>query len=190
MPPTLFHHQGNFASEIIQFCFFIMKTIYPLGLCYFTAISTNQKVDFMKELNNSYRYACLQCSFTDNQLSEYLQYKRRKTGAIPVNYAVSHMQEDGMWVLGDTYITPEGKLMEVQGSKYVWIGGTFKGPRVVDDSQNCCISRPLTTEPLQRLLQSLKRIMKHNFIPCILTMAGKYLYLQHMLLSSTCIVLF
>ena len=129
----------------------------------------------MKELNNSYKFACLQCSFTDNQLSEYIQFKRRKTTSIPVKYAVSHvgLQQDGMWVLGDNaYISPDGDLVPVEGSKHVWLGSIFRGAAVADDSSNCCISQPLTTEPLHRLLCNLKAVMKHNFLPCVLTMAG------------------
>ena len=139
----------------------------------------------MKELNNSYKFACLQCSFTDTQLSEYIQYKRRKTATIPVKYAVSHvgLQEDGTWVLGgNLYISPEGELVPAEGSKHVWLGSMFRGAGVANYSNNCCISRPLTTEPLSRLLHNLKVVMKHNFLPCVLTVAGKRrnIYCMHM----------
>ena len=143
--------------------------------CYFTAISTNRKGDFMKELNNSYKYACLQCSFNDVQLSEYIEYKQRKTETIPVKYAVSHVgvQEDGMWVLGDnTYVNSDGSEVPMEGSKYVWLGSIFKGPGVADDSSCCTISRPLTTAPLRRLMCNRREAMKHTFSPCVLTLAG------------------
>ena len=126
----------------------------------------------MKELNNSYKFACLQCSFTDTQLSEFIQFKRRKTGDIAVKHAVSHVgkQEDGMWVLGENiHISPNGDLVSVEGSKHVWIGSMFQGPGVADGDIKCSVSLPLTTEPLSRLLCYLKKVMLHNFIPCVLT---------------------
>ena len=129
----------------------------------------------MRELNNSYKYACLQCSFNDTQLSEYIQYKTRKTATIPVKYAVSNvgLQDNGIWVLGDnTYISPNGEEVSMEGSQYVWLGNVFRGAGVADDSNTCCIHHPLTTKPLNHLICSLKAQMKHNFFPCVLTMAG------------------
>ena len=114
-------------------------------------------------MNNSYKLTCLQCSFMDNQLSEYIQCKGRKTAAIPVKYAVSQvgLQQDGTWVLGDnTYISPEGELVSVEWSKHVWLGSMFRGAGVANDSNNCCISQPLSNEPLRALIQNLKIIMK------------------------------
>lgn len=73
-------------------------------LCYFTTGSTNKKADFLRELNSSYKHACLQCSFSDKEVSEFIQYKKRTTAALPVKFAVSHvgMQADGSWVLGSS----------------------------------------------------------------------------------------
>ena len=154
-----------------------LYTISLCRLCYFTAISTNRKADFMRELNNSYKFACLQCSFTDTQLSEYIQYKRRKTDKIPVKYAVSHVgkQEDDTWVLGgNIYISPDGELIPVEGSEHVWLGSMFRGAGVADGSVHCSINLPLSTKPLKQLLCYLETVMKHNFLPCALTMAGNY----------------
>ena len=116
------------------------NSLFKCRVCYFTAVGTNRKSDFMRKLNNSYKYACLQCSFTDTQLSEFIQFKRRETGSIPVKRAVSHVgrQDDGMWVLGDDiYISPQGKLVPVEGSKYVWLGSMFRGAGVADESLQC-----------------------------------------------------
>ena len=63
--------------------------------------------------------------------------------------------------------------MPVDGSNHVWLGNMYRGAGVADNSNNCSISLPLTTEPLSRLLHNLKAVMKHNFLPCVLTMAGK-----------------
>ena len=162
----------SYVHPISCKCF--SSSTFKCRTCYFTAIGTNRKSDFMRELNNSYTFACLQCSFTDTQLSEFIQYKRRETGHIPVKHAVSHVgkQDDGMWVLGDNiYISPDGKLVPVSVSQHVWLGHMFRGPGVADENLKCSINLPLT-KPLKDLLHILKRVMKHNFIPGILTMAG------------------
>ena len=69
---------------------------------YFTSESTNRKCDFMRELNGSYKITFLQCSFSDKELSEFIQVKKRKKRPLPVKHAVSHvgLQADGTWVLG------------------------------------------------------------------------------------------
>lgn len=56
-------------------------------------MSTNRKQDFMKELNMSYRTACL----SDKELNEYIQEKKHAAGDLPVKSAVSHvgLQKDG-----------------------------------------------------------------------------------------------
>ena len=57
----------------------------------------------MRELHVSYKLACLQCSFSDRELNEFIQFKKRNTEGLPVKYAVGHvgLQKDGTWVLGN-----------------------------------------------------------------------------------------
>lgn len=134
----------------------------------------------MRELNASYRLACLQCSFSDKELSEFIQFKKRKE-TLPVKYAVAHvgMQPDGVWVLGNSVcISGEGELMPVEQSKHVWIGDIYRGAGVASELDQCALQLPLTTEPLQHLLLGLKKCMKHNFFPCIITMAGAVMTLH------------
>lgn len=75
-------------------------------LCYFTSASTNCKGDFVKELSASYAHACLTCSFSDKELADCFQHKKRKAGLLPLKYAVSHIgeQEDVTWVLWNRVI--------------------------------------------------------------------------------------
>lgn len=147
-------------------------------ICYFTSESTNRKVDFIRELNASYKQACLQCSFSDKELSEYIQFKKRKNVTLPVKYAVSNvgLQSDDVWVLGSNiYISDEGD--EIEQSKHVYIGDIFQGPGVA--SCQCSIELPLTTEPLTVLLVALKQYMKHNFFPCLIAMGGTIMALHY-----------
>ncbi len=151
-------------------------------VCYFTSESTNRKSDFIRELNASYKQACLQCSFSDKELSEYIQFKKRKSVDLPVKYAVSNVgqQSDSVWVLGSgVYISDEGEEISAEQSKHVWIGNIYHGPGVASSLDQCTIELPLRTEPLAVLLLALKQSMKHNFFPCLITMAGSIMALHY-----------
>ena len=85
-----------------------------------------------------------------------------------MKYAVSQVgvQEDATWVLGkDAYFSSDGDDLPVEGSKHVWLGDVFGGPGVAARDDKCFIEFPLSTPPLQSLLQSLNCQMKHNFYP-------------------------
>lgn len=67
----------------------------------------------------SYRSACLHCSLLDKDLSEYIQWKKRNSGELPLKYAVAHVgvQEDGTWVVGENgCISPKGKGIPMEES--------------------------------------------------------------------------
>ena len=99
------HCTPDVASQTIE-------CLSAYRLCYYTSASTNRKSDFVKELSASYKLACLTCSFSDEELGEYFQHKKRRAGSIPLKYAVSHvgLQEDGTWVLGSsTYFKFSGE---------------------------------------------------------------------------------
>ena len=130
----------------------------------------------MKELSSSYRLACLTCSFSDKELAEFFQHKKRRAGILPLKYAVSRvgLQDDGTWVLGrDVYFNKDGEAMSADGSKHVWLGGMFNAPGIASENHQCTIQLPLSTNPLSSLLQALQDCMAHNFYACVLTMAGK-----------------
>ncbi len=150
--------------------------------CYFTADSTNKKSDFMKCLNSSYKAACLQCSFSDKELAEYIQSKKRNSHSITKKFSVGRVgqQADGTWALsGSVYISSTGEVMSIESSRYVWIGHMFCGAGVARDTDQCRIELPLTTDPLCALLERLKVHYGHNFMPCVLTMAATILALHY-----------
>ena len=93
--------------------------------------STNKQADFMKCLNSSYKAACLQCSFTDKELAEYIHYKKRNAGNLPRKYAVTVVgkQADGSWVFcSDVHLTSTGEITDPASSEYIWSGHVFSGP--------------------------------------------------------------
>ena len=151
---------------------------YTCRLCYFTSLSTNRKQGFMRELAMSYRSACLHCSLFDKDLSEYIQWKKRKSGHFPLKYAVAHVgvQEDGTWVVGENgCISPKGESIPIEESRYIWISNVYNGVGVADAAQQCKIELPLTSDPLKSLLDVLRETSQHNFIPSLLLIAGIYL---------------
>ena len=136
--------------------------------CYFTAESTNKKANFMRCLNSSYKLACLQCSFSDKELGEYIQFKKCEASRLPKKYAVQTVgqQADGSWVLAsNAHLSQTGNVIDLENSQYVWLGDIFCGPGVALACDACTIELPLTTNPLCSLVEHLKAHMQHNFMP-------------------------
>ncbi len=127
----------------------------------------------------SYRSACLHCSFFDKDLSEYIQWKKRNSGPLPLKYAVAHVgvQEDGTWVVGENgCISPNGKHIPIEESHYIWISNVYNGLGVAAAAQQCKIELPLTSDHLRILLGLLREASQHNFIPSLLLIAGILIY--------------
>ena len=158
-------------------------------LCYFTAESTNKKTDLMKCLNSSYKLACLQCSFADKEVSEYIQHKKRHSTTLPRKYAVKKVgkQPDGTWVLShNVHLSSMGEPIGIENSRYVWIGDVFTGDGVASAADQCRIELPLTTDPLCSLMASLQSHFQHNFLPCVMTMAAGILCLHYQMMLQKC----
>ena len=160
----------------------------PCRRCYFTSESTNRKTDFIKEISASYKHACLQCSFSDRELSEFIQFKKRQSQPIPVKYAVSHVgcHADGTWVLGNNaYFAADGTPITMQDSKYVWIGDIYQGRGVAKEANQCKITEPISTDYLQSMLILLKKTMQHNFFPTVMTISGTIMALHYTTFMET-----
>lgn len=109
-------------------------------MCYFTVESTNKKSEFMKCLNCSYKLACLQCSLTDKELGEFIQFKKQKTKDLQKKYAVKQigLQPDGTWVMANNiYLSSEGRILNMKESQYVWISDLFSGPSIPSACEQC-----------------------------------------------------
>ena len=143
----------------------------------------------MRCLNSSYRLACLQCSFTDKEVAEYIQQKKRDSTMLPRKYAVKKVgkQPDGTWVLShDVHLSSTGELIAINDSRYVWIGDVFCGDGVASATDQCAIELPLTTDPLCSLMASLRDHYQHNFVPCVMTMAAGILCLHYPTMLKKC----
>lgn len=116
----------------------------------------------------SYRSACLHCSLLDKDLSEYIQWKKRNSGELPLKYAVAHVRvkKDGTWVVGENgCISPKGKSIPMED---VWISNVYNGLGVAAVMQQCNVELPLTSDPLRVLLSILREKLPSiiSFHPC------------------------
>ena len=126
----------------------------------------------MKEISSSYKIACLQCSFSDKELSEFIQHKKRQSQP---KYAVSHVgrHANGTWVLGNNaYFSRDGTPITINDSKYVWIGNIYQGKGVAKEVDQCKIMKPFSTDCLKSMLSLLHCTMLHNFFPAVMTISG------------------
>ena len=135
----------------------------------------------MRGLNWSFRKGCLQCSFSDKDLNDFIQFKRRNSNVVKKK-AVEKIgrQQDGTWTLGyGVYISTEGKQLAEAECESVWISHVFQGRGIPDASLSCTINTPLSTESLESFLNLLSKHMKHNFMPALLVMSSSAMVLNY-----------
>ena len=135
----------------------------------------------MRVLNWSYRVGCLQCSFNDKDLNEYVQLKKRRS-VLQKKSAVQKIgrQFNNTWILGEDFcITLSGYPITSSESKYVWIiSNVFSGSGIPSPSLGCNILLPYSTEPLNHLLTTLSLHMGHNFYATLL-LIGSAAFVLH-----------
>ena len=75
----------------------LLFSLHTCRQCYFTPESTNKRSDFMKLVNWSYKVGCLHCAFSDKELCDFIQKKKRSATSITKKYAVEDIgkQPDG-----------------------------------------------------------------------------------------------
>ena len=135
----------------------------------------------MRVLNLSYRVGCLQWSFTDNEMNEFIQLKKRSL-TLSKNNAVQLVgkQPDGTWIVGGGIcISTEGVQILESDSSFVWISDVFQGVGIPSPATACRISVPLTTGTLQPLLSTLADRLCHNFYPTLLVLGSAILVLHY-----------
>ena len=114
-----------------------------------------KKEKFMQQINFSRNVGGLTCPFSDYQLSEFIQHRRRDGGRLPVKIAVDHVgpQPNGSWVLGPSlFFSSQGMLQDPDESKYTWIGNLYEGPGIAHHSTACSIQLHV-----QQLVDQLRR---------------------------------
>ena len=144
---------------------------------YFTTNSVHRKTEFMQIINSSCSESGFTCSFTDKELAEFIQFKKRKDYAVPTKkvVAVVGLQPGGdVWVLGKNICihAHTGDLINPSECDYQWIGHLFKGPGVAPDSTALLVQLPLTSDHIMPLSDAMRGIMKHNFLQGLLSLGA------------------
>ena len=63
----------------------VVYLLFRTKMCFFTSDSSMKREKFNYQINHSYHgEGGLTCSFTDFQLSEFIQQKRQREGNLPV----------------------------------------------------------------------------------------------------------
>ncbi len=126
----------------------------------------------MRVLNWSYRVGCLQCSFNDKELNEYIQIKKRKSRLCRKS-AVQKIgkQSNNTWVLAkDISINSDGDL--ISDSEYIWISDVYSGQGIPPSTASCTIDLPLSINHLNPLLNALHSHFGANFFPALLVIGA------------------
>ena len=111
------------------------------------------------------------CSFTDKEVNEFIQFKKRRDGHLDTKRAISKvgLQDNGSWALSEKVIIGnDGEPIPPEDSPYIWIGHLLDGPGVAKPSDAIPLSLPLNKKQLQPLIVALKSILAHNFFPGML----------------------
>lgn len=115
------------------------------------------------------------CSFTDKEVSEFIQAKKRWDGHLEAKKAVSRVgrQENGSWVLNEEVIVGvSGQQVSLDTSPYTWIGHLLEGPGVAKPGDAIPVEVSLSSQRLEPLVQALRSILKHNFFPGMLVLGA------------------
>ena len=85
-----------------------------------------------------------------------------------------------MWILGnELHIDPSGNLIDPTDSPYVWLSQKVEGDNIEANSLIPEIELPLTTSGVIPLLQAMKKCLKHNYLPSLLSVAAAIMSLHY-----------
>ena len=116
-------------------------------------------------------------------MTQFWQYKKRLSPAVPVKTAVSTvgMQDNHKtWVLGkDIHIdATTGNLIPPNESQYVWLSHLCRGKGIASNADAVSIFLPSTTDGLLPLIEAIIVAMKHNS-PAALMVLGSACIAMH-----------
>ena len=141
------------------------------------------KQNFLKEIRTTFGLGGFVCSLSEKELSEFYQHLEKSfsfddQAKVKMGLSCAGKQPgDGEWVLNKhLHIDEDGRQISESESKYAWqpIGGPcieLAGKNMLQTSIDlqCNIVKPLqSSQSLQKLLQLMQMVFKHNFIPSML----------------------
>jgi hypothetical protein len=152
--------------------------------CYYTMENIHFKIKFLQDIRLTTGVGGYSCSFNDREMVEFHQELERRFSHESENAhkrgvsCVGRQPEMNVWVLNpNVHINEDGHLIE--NSELVWtpIGGPcleLMGSRKGETQRydiHSDITLPLTTAPIEECGILLKNILKHNYVPGIVTLA-------------------
>lgn len=134
---------------------------------YVTSDSIHKHQDFISSINGSCEGG-LTCSFDNKEVTQFWQFKRRKSGKIPQKRAVATVgkqDNNNTWVLSkDLQISQfNGEAINPADSKYIWLGHLLQSKGIAANANAIYIPGPLTTDGLHALIETMHTVMCHNF---------------------------
>ena len=142
--------------------------------------SINKKSDFIQQLNSSYQSGGLSCSFSDKELVQFINWKKKlyAKGGIIRKQGVTRLGKQPcgrIWVLSPNLFLDEDGRESAQHD-YVWMTNLvafINSPKeVLLEEVTCDIILPLSTSIFSSLLDSLKICLSHNFFSGLLVLGG------------------
>ena len=115
------------------------------------------------------------CSFNDKEVSEFILFKKRRDGYLDTKRAVSTVgrQPDGSWVLNaDIIVAPDGESIEAKDCPYISVGHLHEGPSLAKPSEAVPVCLPLSSQSLHPLVDALRSILGHKFVPGMLVLGA------------------
>ena len=167
----------NVQISVVDFCY---------RKCFFTMESTSHKSKFLAQINNSFGSGGMSLALNEAQFAMFIQFlKQESADSLTIRKAVTRIgQQHGteLWVLGEgVHIDAQGTLVPTEEQVYMWLNWSVEqGLSNVSMKEVIpTIILPLSTTILHRAVELLHAIMKHNFIPAILMVAGGVMALHY-----------
>lgn len=142
--------------------------------------SINKKSNFIQQLNNSYQSGGLSCSFSDKELVQFINWKKKlyaKEGIIRKQGVMRLGKQPcgKIWVISpNLFLDEDGK--ETTQHDYVWMTNLvafINTPKeILLEEVTCDIILPLDTSIFSKLIVSLKLCLCHNFFSGLLVLGG------------------
>lgn len=130
-------------------------------------VTIHKHHEFISSINGSCEGG-LTCSFDNREVTQYWQYKRRRSGKLTQKMAVAtvgRQADNTTWILSkELQISEEGgQAINPQESNYIWLGHFMQSRGIASNTNAIYIPGSLTTDGLHLLIETMHKIMGHNF---------------------------
>ena len=151
---------------------------YLHRFCFFTTDSLLLRQTFLKDIRFTFGAGGFVCSLTEKELAEFHQHLESNFSfdnpcKVKKGLSYAGRQSDGVWIVNrELHISDDGAQIPLTKSAYSWqpIGGPcielFSKNQMCTIDMQSSVELPLESKkPLHALLEAMKTVFKHNFIP-------------------------